>query len=111
MINITDKAAQKFSQFAYGKIADGELGEHWALYFSIIGGGCAGYQHDVRLIESDDEANIMVNGIPVHVPEKAKELVREAGITIDWLDELMNSGFTVKSANAEKTCGCGKSFS
>ena len=33
------------------------------------------------------------------------------GMTLDWKDSLMQSGFVFENPNAKKSCGCGTSFS
>jgi iron-sulfur cluster assembly protein len=33
-----------------------------------------------------------------------------AGIEIDYLNGLMESGFKITNPNAQTTCGCGQSF-
>ena len=32
-------------------------------------------------------------------------------ISIDYSDDMLNGGFKIKNPNAERTCGCGTSFS
>jgi len=32
-------------------------------------------------------------------------------ITIDYSDDMLNGGFKIENPNAERTCGCGTSFS
>ena len=32
-------------------------------------------------------------------------------VEIDYSDDLLNGGFKIKNPNAERTCGCGTSFS
>jgi len=33
------------------------------------------------------------------------------GMTLDWTDSLVHSGFTFHNPHATKSCGCGTSFS
>jgi len=40
-----------------------------------------------------------------------KSFVYLDGITLDYKESLIQSGFTIDNPNAEKTCSCGTSFS
>jgi iron-sulfur cluster insertion protein len=34
-----------------------------------------------------------------------------SGAVVDYKEDLMGAGFSIKNPNAETTCGCGSSFS
>ena len=40
-----------------------------------------------------------------------KSMVFLDGMTLDWKDSLMQSGFVFENPHAKKSCGCGTSFS
>ena len=40
-----------------------------------------------------------------------KSLVFLDGMTLDWKDSLIHSGFEFDNPHAKKSCGCGTSFS
>jgi iron-sulfur cluster assembly protein len=40
-----------------------------------------------------------------------KSMVFLDGMTLDWKDSLMQSGFVFENPHATKSCGCGSSFS
>ncbi|KAK2078984.1 hypothetical protein QBZ16_002674 [Prototheca wickerhamii] len=40
----------------------------------------------------------------------AKSLVYLFGMSLDYSDELIGGGFKFRNPNAERSCGCGKSF-
>jgi iron-sulfur cluster assembly protein len=40
-----------------------------------------------------------------------KSLVFLDGLTLDYTESLMQSGFVIENPNAQKTCSCGTSFS
>lgn len=108
MLTITDGAAQKINELVQKDLQAGNLGEHWCLFFSVIAGGCAGLQYDMRFVEMDHGDILDINSIPVYIPEKAVPFTD--GIIIDWANGLMESGFKLTNTNAEASCGCGKSF-
>ena len=39
-----------------------------------------------------------------------KSAVYVVGTTIDYVDDLNQSGFKIENPNATNTCGCGESF-
>ena len=40
-----------------------------------------------------------------------KSIIFLDGMTLDWHDSLMQSGFVFQNPHATKSCGCGTSFS
>jgi iron-sulfur cluster assembly accessory protein len=43
------------------------------------------------------------------VDEASAELLK--GATLDYKDGLQGAGFAIENPNAQRSCGCGKSFS
>ena len=82
------------------------------LAFYVAGGGCSGLQYGLALAEGEPEIDDVIvydNDIKIAVEEKSARYV--IGCTIDYVENGMQSGFKVENPNAEKSCGCGKSFS
>ncbi len=52
---------------------------------------------------------IEVEGVKVYCDLKSWLYVK--GTTIDFSDDLLSGGFKIDNPNAERTCGCGTSFS
>jgi iron-sulfur cluster assembly protein len=48
------------------------------------------------------------NGVKVFIDMKSALYL--AGVEVDYLDGLMQSGFKITNPNAKTTCGCGQSF-
>jgi iron-sulfur cluster assembly protein len=82
----------------------------YALRVFISGGGCSGYQYGMGLESNirDEDFIFEQNGIKVVVDEVSINYLR--GATIDYVDEIMGSGFKIDNPNAVSTCGCGNSF-
>ena len=105
MVNITDKAAEK----AKALLISRELPEG-ALRVFVAGGGCIGYQYGMALARSaeDDDLVLMQSGVRIVIdPESAQYL---KGAEIDYIDDIMKSGFSIYNPNATKSCACGSSF-
>jgi len=85
--------------------------ENYALRVFVSGGGCSGVQYGMAL-----EANIReqdhqfdFDGIKVVVDEISIEQLQ--GATVDYVDDVMGSGFKIENPNAVSGCGCGNSSS
>ena len=105
LVNITEKAAEK----AIALLAARELPEG-ALRVFVAGGGCSGYQYGMALARSteDDDLVLMQRGVRIVIdPESAQYL---SGAEIDYVDDIMKSGFSIFNPNATKSCACGSSF-
>ncbi len=105
LVNITDKAAEKAKALLEAR----ELPEG-ALRVFVAGGGCSGYQYGMALARSAEEDDIVLvkSGVRILVdPESAQYL---KGAEIDYIDDIMKSGFSIYNPNATKSCACGSSF-
>ena len=82
----------------------------YGLRVYIQGGGCSGYQYGMALDDNFREEDLVTdcNGVKVVVDEVSINYMR--GATIDYVDDLMGSGFKVNNPNAVASCGCGSSF-
>jgi iron-sulfur cluster assembly accessory protein len=84
--------------------------DDYALRIFISGGGCAGFQYGMALDNNIRETDLSfeMNGVNVIVDEVSINYLR--GATVDYVDELMGSGFKIDNPNAVAACGCGSSF-
>lgn len=101
---VTDRAFARLAEIA-------ELtGEVKALRIAVEGGGCSGFQYDIRL---DDPAadDLVLEGQGQRVLVDAVSLPFLANAVIDFTDELIGARFVVQNPNATASCGCGTSFS
>ncbi len=87
-----------------------EIGEDFGLRVGVEGGGCAGMNYILGFDQKKDgDSEYDIEGIRVFM-NKAHGLYL-AGMQIDFQNGLDARGFTFNNPNAEKTCGCGTSFS
>ncbi len=84
--------------------------ENHALRIFISGGGCSGYQYGMALEPNIREQDFVdeFNGVKVVIDEVSIEYMR--GATVDYVDDVMGSGFKIENPNAVSSCGCGSSF-
>jgi iron-sulfur cluster assembly protein len=105
VITITDKAAEKArSLLAERGAAQG------ALRVFVVGGGCSGYQYGMALAQGAEEDDTVIDqaGLTLLVDRESAPFL--AGAEIDYVDDIMKSGFTIFNPNAVKSCACGSSF-
>jgi iron-sulfur cluster assembly accessory protein len=81
-----------------------------ALRVAVEGGGCSGFQYDIKLDEPAED-DLVLEGDGQRVVVDSVSLPFLAGATIDFSDELIGARFVVDNPNATSSCGCGTSFS
>ncbi|MCY3786923.1 MAG: iron-sulfur cluster insertion protein ErpA [bacterium] len=106
MITLTPAAASKV-----GELLTEEDDEGLALRVAVRPGGCSGFSYemyfDAEVNDSDQSADF--DGVSVVVDASSAMLLQ--GATLDYSDSLQNAGFSIDNPNAQRTCGCGQSFS
>ncbi len=106
MITLTDRAASKVGELI---TAEGEEG--LALRVAVRPGGCSGFSYEMYFDtdRSADDVAVDYDGIDVVVDQSSAQLLE--GATLDYKDGLQDAGFSIDNPSAERTCGCGQSFS
>ncbi len=101
---VTDRAFARLAEIA-------EItGTQSALRVAVDGGGCSGFQYDIKLDEAlVDDLVLEKDGQRVLVD--AVSLPFLANAVIDYTEELIGARFVVQNPNATSSCGCGTSFS
>jgi len=88
---------------------EGQVG--YFIRVGVKGGGCSGlmYELDFDNEIKDTDKEIEDNGIKVVVDKKSYLYL--VGTELDFSGGLNGKGFVFKNPNADRTCGCGESFS
>jgi iron-sulfur cluster assembly protein len=105
LVTISEKAAEKAKSLLVAR----DLPEG-ALRVFVAGGGCSGYQYGMALARSVEDDDLVLDQLGVKIvvdPESAQYL---EGAEIDYVDDIMKSGFSIYNPNAVKSCACGSSF-
>ena len=105
MIQVTPKAIDRIrTTFAREGVTGG-------LRLGVLGGGCSGlsYQFKFDTKERPTDKVYEYDGVKIFVDPKS--LLYLNGMTLDYQESLMQSGFVFDNPNAKKACGCGTSFS
>ena len=105
MVTVTPKAVEKIrEQFAKHGVQGG-------LRLGVLGGGCSGLSYQFKFDAKPRPTDTVYEFEDVKVFVDPKSMVFLDGMTLDWKDSLIHSGFVFENPNAKKSCGCGTSFS
>lgn len=77
----------------------------------VQGGGCSGlmYQLEFDTEQKESDKTFEDNGLKIVVDKKS--FLYLVGTELDYSGGLNGKGFVFKNPNADRTCGCGESFS
>jgi len=106
VFTLTDAAAGKIKELI---AAEGE--DDLVLRVAVRPGGCSGLSYEMFFDSdvSDDDQKTTWGDVTVVVdPASAPHL---GGATLDYKDTLQGAGFHINNPSADRTCGCGQSFS
>ena len=106
MITLTDNAAVKV-----GELIKAEGDDALALRVAVRPGGCSGFSYEMFFdtdMADDDIQGSYGEDVRVVVDPSSAQLLD--GATLDYKDGL-EAGFAIDNPNAQRTCGCGQSFS
>ncbi|MGB8510390.1 MAG: iron-sulfur cluster assembly accessory protein [Pyrinomonadaceae bacterium] len=106
-LSVSDAAAVEIGKFMTGEEG---LPETAGLRVRVVPGGCSGFQYSLN-IEEDSRPNDHVftsGGVRLFVDMFSAQYLN--GVEIDYVTNVMGSGFTFTNPNATGGCGCGSSF-
>ena len=106
MITLTETATSKV-----GELIKAEGEEGLALRVAVRPGGCSGFSYEMFFDTdvAEDDVLTAYGDVKVVVDPSSAQLL--AGATLDYKDGLQGAGFSIDNPNAQRTCGCGNSFS
>lgn len=106
MITLTDEATSKVRE-----LIEQEDEQELALRVAVRPGGCSGFSYEMYFDteKADDDLEGAFGEVRVVVDPSSAQLLE--GATLDYKDGLNEAGFSIDNPNAQRTCGCGQSFS
>jgi iron-sulfur cluster insertion protein len=108
MIVLTETATSKVQE-----LLAAEDQPELSLRVAVRPGGCSGLSYemffDSERAADDIEASYAEGTVRVVVDPASAEYLD--GASLDYKDGLQGAGFTINNPNAQRTCGCGQSFS
>ena len=108
MIKVADKA-----RFEVAKLMkdDGYNPSSDFVRVGVKSGGCSGLSYDLKFDNSQIESDKLFENNGVKIIVDAKSFLYLVGTTLEYSGGLNGAGFVFKNPNANRTCGCGESFS
>jgi|TARA_B100001758_G_C18117072_1_gene456689 Iron-sulfur cluster assembly accessory protein len=106
MISVTDSAKKQAVRLMED---EGDINSF--IRVGVTGGGCSGLMYNLTFDneEKEGDKSFENNGVKVVVDQKSYLYL--IGTTLDYSGGLNGKGFTFTNPNADRTCGCGESFS
>lgn len=108
MIKVSENAKSRISQLM------SEGGFAVTSDFVRVGvksGGCSGLSYELTFDKQLGEDDKMFEDSPVKIVVDKKSFLYLVGTTLEYSGGLNGKGFVFNNPNANRTCGCGESFS
>jgi iron-sulfur cluster assembly protein len=77
----------------------------------VKSGGCSGLSYELKFDNKVDEADKVFEDNAVRIIVDKKSFLYLVGTTLEYSGGLNGKGFVFNNPNAQRTCGCGESFS
>src|SRR5574339_287303 len=108
-ISITDEAVKKTKEFML-EVDEDVKKEDLYLRIAVVGGGCSGYSYNMAFEETPDEEDIVIEskGIKLLIDEYSLRYLDNS--EIDYINNIMGSGYKINNPNVSTSCSCGHSF-
>ena len=108
MIKVSDIAKKKVIELMQD---DGYNAATDYVRVGVKSGGCSGLSYELKFDKNQQEEDKLFedNGVKIIVDKKS--FLYLIGTTLDYSGGLNGTGFVFSNPNANRTCGCGESFS
>ena len=77
----------------------------------VKSGGCSGLSYELKFDKSQQESDRLFTDNDVKIVVDKKSVLYLAGTILEYSGGLNGKGFVFNNPNAQRTCGCGESFS
>ena len=108
MIKVSDTAKTKISQL----MAEGGFNvSNDFVRVGVKSGGCSGLSYELDFDKLKNENDKLFEDNKVKIIVDKKSFLYLIGTTLEYSGGLNGKGFVFNNPNANRTCGCGESFS
>tara|TARA_R110002050_G_scaffold94765_1_gene197123 strand:- start:117555 stop:117884 length:330 start_codon:yes stop_codon:yes gene_type:complete len=77
----------------------------------VKSGGCSGLSYDLKFDKENNDGDKVFEDNDVKIIVDKKSFLYLIGTTLEYSGGLNGTGFVFNNPNANRTCGCGESFS
>jgi iron-sulfur cluster assembly protein len=108
-VTLTEKAAFRLRTFV--RAGADETTTEKGVRLAAVDGGCNGFEYTLDIVDrrEADDFTYEQDKINIYLDRQSAPFLN--GIIVDFVESLMQAGFTFENPNATDSCGCGKSFS
>ena len=108
MIKVSSRAKEKVVQMMQSDGVD--IASHF-VRVGVKSGGCSGLSYELKFDASLGEDDKIFEDNDVRIVVDKKSFLYLVGTTLEYSGGLNGKGFVFNNPNANRTCGCGESFS
>lgn len=108
MIKVSDTAKKKVIELMTD---DGFNAKTDFVRVGVKSGGCSGLSYDLTFDNKKNEEDKIFEENNVRLIVDKKSFLYLVGTTLEYSGGLNGKGFVFNNPNANRTCGCGESFS
>ena len=108
MIKVSTQAREQVMQMMQ---SDGYNLSDSFVRVGVKSGGCSGLSYDLKFDNALGEDDKLFEDNDVRIGGDKKSFLYLVGTTLEYSGGLNGKGFVFNNPNANRTCGCGESFS
>ena len=106
VINISDSARDRLLH-----LLDTDTTKKQFVRVGVESGGCSGLSYKLDFDNTKNEDDELIEDNKIKLLINKKSFLYLVGTTLEFSDGLNGKGFVFNNPNANRTCGCGESFS
>jgi len=108
MIQVSEEAKKKVVQMMQ---EDGYNPQTDFVRVGVKSGGCSGLSYELKFDKNQNENDSLFENNEIKIIVEKKSFLYLAGTILEYSGGLNGKGFVFNNPNANRTCGCGESFS
>ena len=106
MITITDSAKQRLLTLLKNEDTSKSY-----VRVGVESGGCSGLSYKLSFDDIKNENDELIEDNEIKLVINKQSILYLVGTSLEFSDGLNGKGFVFNNPNANRTCGCGESFS
>jgi len=108
MIKVSETAKNKIKTLMTDEGFDAQID---FVRVGVKSGGCSGLSYDLKFDKNTTEQDKIFEDNEIKIAVEKKSFLYLAGTILEFSGGLNGKGFVFNNPNANRTCGCGESFS